>query len=227
MAIRPKLLIATWLHWPSAARITADLAAAGAQVDVLSSDFHPVHHVVGAGRQFRYDIFSPIRSLTRAIERSQPDHIIAADDIAIRHLQALRQCGAPDVAALIERSFGPAESYEIIASRARFAAAARAAGADVPEFAELASAADFAEWLARFGTPAFLKEDGTFGGSGVRLVRHSGEAAGVFAGLARTPSLIDAVDQAARLRLFTKADAWLHRREPVVSAHKAVTGDPA
>jgi hypothetical protein len=227
MVVRPKLLIATWLHWPGAARITAELAAAGAHVDVLSSDFHPVRHVTGLGRQFRYDMFSPMRSLARAIDRSAPDHIIAADDIAIRHLQTLRICGGADTAALIERSFGPAASYDVIASRARFADAARAAGADVPESAELASAPDLARWLATFSPPAFLKSDGTFGGSGVRLVRQAGEAATVFDSLARTPSLMDAFDQAARLRLFTKAGEWLHRRHPVISVHKAVAGDPA
>src|SRR5579863_8515201 len=216
MAIRPKLLIVTWLHWPGAARITAELAAAGADVDVLSSDFHPVHHVTGLGRQFRYDMFSPAASLARAIERSAPDLIIAADDVGIRHLQALRVSGDAEIAALIERSFGPAGSYDIIASRARFAEVARAAGADVPDSAPVASAAGPAEWMTKFGSPAFLKADGTFGGSGVRLVRHAGDAAAVFAAMDRAPSLMDAFDQAARLRLFSKAGAWLHRRQPVL-----------
>jgi hypothetical protein len=226
MAKSPNLLVLTWLHWPSAARISAALSAAGARVDVLCSDFHPIRSVAGLGRLHRYDMLAPARSLARAIERSDPQHIIVTDDIALAHVQALRSCGG-QLSSLIESSLGPAQSYDIVASRDRFAAAARRAGLAIPACAPVSGEGELRAWLDAHGAPAFLKIDGTFGGEGVRLVRQAGEAAAVFRDLGRVPSFADACDQAARLRVFSKASAWLRRTAPALSVHEAIAGQPA
>jgi carbamoylphosphate synthase large subunit len=205
------VLIATWLHWVSAARITAELVAAGVSVDVVCSDFHPVLSVKGISKRHRYVSRAPLESLTRAIERSAPDLVIASDDFAIGHLQKLRSAGRPELAELIERSLGPSASYEIIASRARFIAAAQSAGVDAPDCIEVASVDDLKARLLDFGTPAFLKMDGTCGGDGVKFLRDTDDATAAF----------DALTGAAGIR--QTADAGT----PVLSVQKAVAGQPA
>lgn len=182
-------------------------------VDVVCSDFHPVVSVKGISKRHRYDSLSPLRSLTRAIERSAPELVIAADDIVTGHLQMLRNAERPEIAKLIERSLGPSASYEIIASRARFIAAAQSAGADAPDCAEVASADELKDRLLHFGTPAFLKMDGTWGGDGVRLLRDADDAAGAFA----------ALTAAARVQASTAPGG----AAPIVSVQKAVSGQPA
>jgi predicted ATP-grasp superfamily ATP-dependent carboligase len=206
------VLIVTWLHWASAARIAAELVAAGVNVDVVCSAFHPILSITGVSRRYRYAPMSPLQSLARAIERSAPDLIVACDDVVIGHLQSLRGAGRQELAELIEHSLGPAESYEIIASRARFIALAQTAGLDAPDCAEVATAVGLKERLREFGTPAFLKADGTHGGQGVRRVREADDADAVFASMQPTPDFFG---------------DGLPRRAPVLSVHKAITGQPA
>src|SRR5277367_1408332 len=112
MAIRPKLLIATWLHWASSARLAAELTAAGADVAVICPASHPIRSVTGLVEQHRYGILTPRRSLMRAIDRSLPDLVIDGDDIALRHLRSWSSDARPEIAALLERSFGPPESLD-------------------------------------------------------------------------------------------------------------------
>jgi ATP-grasp domain len=227
MAIRPKLLIATWLPWPTSARLAAELAAAGADVAVVCPATNPIRQVNGLGECHPYELLAPGRSLIRAIDRSAPELVIAGDDIALGHLKSLWPDARPDIAALLERSFGPAQSLDVVASRARFSAAARSAGLDVPEGDEVASAADLEAWIGRFGAPAYLKADGTFGGEGVRLIREAAEAPAIFAALDRPPALLDAAMQAARTGVFSRASAWLARTKPALSVQAAIAGDPA
>jgi hypothetical protein len=195
-------------------------------VDVVCSNFHPILSVKGISKRYRYAPASPLQSLTRAIERSAPDLIVAGDDFAIGHLQALRGAGRREIAELIEHSLGPAESYEIIASRARFIAAAQAAGLDAPNCVEVATAAELRERLRDIGAPAFLKLDGTCGGEGVRLLREADDPAAAIASLHRTPGVFAAaVDHTKRRFGRTKPD---HRQTaPMLSLQKAVTGQPA
>ena len=194
-------------------------------MDVACTDFHPILCVKGISRRHRYAARSPLRSLTRAIERSAPELIVAADDIAIGHLQALRATGRPELAKLIEQSLGPSASYDSIASRARFIAAAQSAGVDAPDCAEIATADGLRGWLREFGAPAFLKLDGTCGGEGVTFVREADEAVVVFASLNRSASR--ARERAAGAFKASGRAALPRDKPPVISIQKAVAGQPA
>lgn len=190
------------------------MIAAGADVDVVCSDLHPIHSIRGLTKSYRYGRVWPLASLARAIDRSDPQLIIASDDIAVGHLQALVRTGRPELAALIERSLGPAESYEIIASRTRFSRTARLAGVDTPDCAEVASVAELTAWLGEFGAPAFLKLDETCGGEGVRLIREGDDLSGAITTLRQAAALPSAPDR-------------VRKNGPKVSVHKAVAGQPA
>ena len=227
MNTRPKVLIATWLPWPSGARLAAELIGAGAEVDVACPDFHPVLSVAGLGRHHRYALFAPGRSLARAIEKAGAPLVIPADDVAMGDLQALRRSASVAIGDVIEQSVGSPETFHVVASRTRFGEAARSAKLNVPEGAAIGSVAELQDWLARFGAPAFLKLDGTFGGGGVREMRTAAEGPEVFAALTRRPSLAAAALEAARLGVFTKASAWAGRASPVVSVQQAIAGEPA
>jgi carbamoylphosphate synthase large subunit len=220
------VLIVTWQHWPSAARITAELIAAGANVDVLSSDLNPILSVKGISKRYRYRRAAPSRSLTRAIDHSEPQLIVAADDVAIGHLLSLRRTGPPDLAALIGHSLGPSESYETIASRARFVASAQSAGLDAPDCAEITTTSELEEWLHKFGLPAFLKLDGTCGGEGVRLVRTADEARAAFTSVSRHPDVSGVFERETGVFKVRKSDARLLKTHGV-SVQKAVMGRSA
>ena len=86
----PRVLIATWYRWPSAARMAAALIAGGVHVDVVCPHFHPIQTLKGLSRRFRFAISSPSRSLARAIERSKPAIILPCDDFALGELNRLR-----------------------------------------------------------------------------------------------------------------------------------------
>jgi hypothetical protein len=206
------VLIVTWLHWASAARIAAELFGAELDVDVVCTDWHPILSIKGISKRHRYGGADAQSSLAQAIHRSAPQLIVAGDDIAISHLQSLRKTGSAELTALIDDSLGPAGSYEIILSRARFMAAAKSAGVDTPAGAEVRTAAELNDWLAEFGTPAFVKSDGSAGGEGVRLLRDAKDQAAAVESLRRAP-IYDAVDR--------------HGAAPAVSVQKAIVGQPA
>lgn len=182
-------------------------------MDVACSDFHPVRSVTGVSKRHRYGGADALASLARAIDRSAPQLIVAADDIAVDHLQSLRKAGSQALAARIEDSLGPAESYEVIASRVRLIAVAQALGLDAPDCTPIASAGDLEGWLRQTGTPAFLKLDASCGGEGVRLVRGPDDAAAAFAAFGRTVGK----GPLSRLR----------KQGPVFSAQRSVIGRPA
>ena len=173
---------------------------------------------------YRYESGSPLRSLSRAVERSGPDFVVAADDIAVGHLQALRGAGRSDFAELIERSLGPSASYDTIASRAQFIAAAQAAGADAPDCAEIATADDLERLVVDFGAPAFLKLDGTCGGEGVILAAKPTTRSPPSPRCTASPP---APTSWRRGRPTSGRPASSRHQPPLISIQKAVTGQEA
>lgn len=140
---------------------------------------------------------TPVASLAHAIEQAAPDLIVPADDQTTAYLHTLcRRLPGTATAAVIERSLGPMESFAVTSSRAALLALAQDRSVAVPATSVVASADELRCWFSDHGFPAFLKADGTSGGTGVKCVQSFAEAEAAFAALHSPPSLLRAAKRA-------------------------------
>lgn len=224
-----KVLISTTVRWTSTARHAAGFALSGAAVDVIAPDGAPV-------TQSRYiqqpHIYRPIfarRSLREAIQRSEPDLIVACDDRAVENLLSLygNEPAASSIRTVIARSLGAPESYSQILSRNGSLAAARALGVSTPETFPVSSEQELEDCLRITGLPAVLKVDGSWGGDGVQVVRTAAEARASFWNLSTPASRFRCVVRAARRRDAHWLKGALLPERRAVSIQKFVEGVPA
>ncbi len=219
----PRVLVVTTTWWASDAMLAHHLREAGLHVSVLCPRGHPV----GAGRLemlAHQRPFRPVASLSRAVRRAAPDFLVPADERARLCLHALHARGSAAERALIERSLGPPEFWELLTSRTGTIEAIRAAGLLTPDAIEFTSREVLAAWMGEAPGEIVVKADGTSGGAGVRVVE--------------TPSRIDAACEAllARPSLPSALKRWLvngdpyplvdrlSRQTPALSAQRLVAG---
>ncbi|WP_367159722.1 ATP-grasp domain-containing protein [Kozakia baliensis] len=178
---RPKILIVNTTWWPLAARLADSFLNNGAAVSALVPCDHPIQAIKGV-RLYRYAGLKPLTSLRVAIESERPDIIVPADDRATQHLHQLHskatQWGKRGAAlcALIRRSLGDAHYFPLCGSRTPFLEYMSAAGVRVPDGAALNSETDLKAWFLKRPGKAVIKAEGSWGGSGVRIVDNFAEA---------------------------------------------------
>ena len=211
----PRILVASWLKWISAARVASALTSAGARVDAVFPPLHPLQSVTGLNGRHDFSEAQPSTSLRCAIEASQPDLIVAGDDVAVDDLMRLRLHAGGPIADLIDRSLGSAGAFETLRSRTRLIRLAQEEDVLAPATQEIATADALVDWLAAHGAPAFVKLDGAFGGNGVRLIADATDARALFADVTATTPPDDAPREAGR------------PTTPVVSVQRAIDGRPA
>jgi hypothetical protein len=231
--MKPRVLVATTCRWFSAARLAISLAKAGFHVDAVCPSRHPLAVTSVVRQPHRYHGVAPLRSFASAIIATSPDIIIPCDEPALRHLHELykraqsRGRERPPICALIERSLGAPENFQIVCERASFMKVAEEEGIRGPKTQAISSTAELMAWTARMGFPVVLKSDGTSGGDGVRIARTPQEAENAFHSLQAPPSLA----QAAK-RTFVDKDArfvWpsILRNQATISAQAFVEGREA
>ena len=185
-----------------------------------------------ARKIFPYSGLRPLESLIAAIEATHPQILVPCDDRAVRHLHELharaRALGPSgnDMAALIENSIGPSESYPIVRSRYDLLKIAREEGVRVPETERIDAVADFKSWQVQQTFPWVIKADGTFGGHGVKITHTLEQAEQSFSELSRFYCARRAVK-----RLCVNRDAfwvrpWWNGIKPVISVQSYIHGRP-
>jgi hypothetical protein len=198
--LKPIVLMVTTSRWFPTARLAVAFANAGCVVEAVCPAGHPIGKTNAVGRTFPYRGLAPLSSIAAAIAATEPDLLVSGDDLATWHLHSLyrkNQRAGTDgaaVCALIERSLGAAEYFEIADDRAAFMAAAQEAGVRVPKTVLLAEPEQLS--AAQTGFPAVLKANGTSGGVGVRVVHNAAEAQRVLRALQAPPLLARAVKRA-------------------------------
>jgi hypothetical protein len=218
----PKVLGATALVWPNAVRLCRAFRDAGFEVGAIAVPQHPVHRSKAPNRTFDYRPKAPLESLREAIANRTPDIIIPCDDRVLGHLCALRALGDDDTSTLIETSLGRGGASGVIAKRGTLGEISRLPKVDVPRTDSIASVSDLRNWVRKFGLPAVLKLDGSWGGNDVVVVRHESEIRRVFWEMRLRQSVLRGFK-----RYVTKRDVEaLARPRSAISVQSFVPGRP-
>jgi len=180
------LIIAT-TPWPLSARLSVRLIRHGVTVDALCPRGHALRKISGMGTIHSYSGPDPMASLERAIAASDPEVVVPCDDRTVWQLHVLHE-RRPDLRPLIERSMGSPESFPVLRSRAGLMHRAEQLGIRVPRTRLLGSREDALAWFRGRTGPAVVKLDGSWGGTGVRVVASAEEAVATWEQLTRPRS---------------------------------------
>jgi hypothetical protein len=220
----PRILLVTTVDWPSSARLAGAFAGVGAHVEAA----FPAGHVIRDSRflsgRHGYTAVAPLTSVTRAIAAAAPDLLVPCDDRAVDQL--VRLAGGP-WHALIARSLGVPQNYDVLMARAPFIDAARAAGIPAPDTITVPHESALDAALDRVGFPAVLKADGSWGGGGVAMARNREQAHAAFRRFATAPSRLRSVVRAVKRRDIHFLREMVRPREMTVSVQRFVAGQPA
>jgi hypothetical protein len=219
----PYVLVAAAILWPNAVRLCRALHEVGFEVCAIAPHQHPVHRSRAPDRTFVYRPKAPLNSLYEAIAERRPDIIIPCDDRIVGHLCSLRALGDDDTATLIETSLGSGGASGVLAKRATLGEISRLPDVDVPRTDNVATASDLRDWVRKFGLPAILKLDGSWGGRDVVVVRHESEMRRAFWEMRLRQSVLRGFQQ-----YVTRRDVEaLNRRRSTISVQSFVPGKPA
>lgn len=218
-------------RWPAAARLAIGLSKVGAHVSVLCPSRHPALKTRAVARAFHFGSLRPLDSLQNAIEAAAPAIIVPCDDRSVLFLHELHARasaqGRSEIAALISRSLGPADSFPIVASRFRLLKIAREEGVRVAETHAIDGPSDLEHWSQIQRLPWVMKVDGTTGGRGVEFVQTQDEAQRV---LLKARNLYRTTRIAKRLIVNRDSfllRAWWRSQRPAVVAQGYIQGHPA
>jgi hypothetical protein len=170
----PYVLVAAAILWPNAVRLCRAFREVGFEVGAIAVPQHPVHRSKAPDRTFEYRPKAPLDSLREAIAERMPDIIVPCDDRIVGHLCSLRALGDDDTSTLIETSLGLGGANGVLAKRATLEEMGRLPDVDVPRTDSIVSVSDLQDWGRKFGLPAVLKLDGSWGGN-IVVVRRGSE----------------------------------------------------
>ena len=174
-------------------------------------------------RTFEYRPKAAVDSLREAIAERRPDVVVPCDDRIVGHLCALRALGDEDIATLIETSLGSGGVSGVLAKRATLGEIARLPDVDVPRTDNVAGVSDLQDWVSKFGLPAILKLDGSWGGNDIVLIRREAEIRRAFWQMRLRQSILRSVKH-----YVTKQDVEaLSRLRSAISVQSFVPGKQA
>lgn len=220
--MKQKILLATTVNWPSAARLAGAFSMLGARVEAV----FPHHHVLRVcryvDRAHRYRPLHAVESISAAIEASAPDLVIPCDDRALALLLSL-----PGFKPLLERSLGPLPGYAVLTARAASIAALREEGIIAPQTLAVEDLDWLEEALTQVGLPCVMKADGSWGGDGVKFVCTREEAIRAFHRLQGPPSRLRSLVRAVLRRDGHFIAAARAPKPANVNVQALVAGKPA
>ncbi len=221
----PRVLLVATLRWPLAARLAIAFRKLGCTVQAWCPEGHPLHKTRAVEHTYPGSVLRPQRSLMAAISAAAPDFVIPCDDDAALHLQRLHQHGSSSGRAapgdadavlkrLLERSLGSPAGCALATNRDALMRLAAQQGVRIPPSGRLAIPDDLDEWATRYGFPAVLKLDHSWGGQGVAIVADIDQAH-------------CALQNAMRPLLRPALMQWLLRRDPSQLLRRFRSGPPA
>jgi len=224
------VLLASTAWWAFPVQIALGFAECGVRVQAVCPTGHALRKARAVARFFEYRGLSPLASLARAIRVGRPSLIVPCDDRAVAHMHALHaKCRDrdPAMAKLIERSLGDPSCFEAVQRRSVVISIAQRIGVAAPEMVGIGGVRDLRMTLKRFGLPAVMKLDGTWGGLGVAVVKTPAEAEATRVAMRRRHSLLVAVKRLLVDRDTSTMFEWLRRPKPVLNLQRFAPGRPA
>lgn len=231
----PRVLLATTIEWPNAARLAIAFRDAGFDVDVVAPASHPVHAMRAPRRTFQHRVYRSSGSLRRAIEKSRPDLIVPCDDRVVRRLHQIHfetprsehPRDSVSIRALIERSLGAPASFPILRRRASLGALATLENVRVPPTNSIRTISDLRLWVAEHGLPAMLKLDGTTGGEAVVPLYNSAKADRAFLAMQLRRMGLSRLRRLRQNKDVHLPFDYLNDGAPDISVQAQVAGQPA
>lgn len=226
---QPHVLLLATQPWPVGARLGLAMRKTGFRISIWSPRKNLLLLTGAVHRHYCYRILDTIGSLESAVLDAAPDLIVPCDEPATSYLQQLaeRAIKTPRLNCVLQaitRSLGSAANLRRLTDRAYVLNSAAEGGAAVPTSAAVSTDADLRAWLTANGFPAYLKADGTFGGTGVRLVQTYEEAEAAFRALHEPPQALRAFRRMMLDDDPTLVGLFVHRHHPAISIQRAVSG---
>jgi predicted ATP-grasp superfamily ATP-dependent carboligase len=223
--MQPNVVIAASSWWPLAAKIAVSLLDHGCRVEALCAPGHPLRYVSGISKYHDYSRLRSLQSLEEAIRGASPDLIIPCDDGVVLQLHQLYE-EQPDLQSVISRSLGDPSHFGVVGSREGLQNVAQELGVRVPRSARIRTQAELRTWFNRPLNRAVLKQDGTWGGRGVRVVNSQQEAA---AELEEMLKPLGFATVCKRMTVDRDPIALWSRKDkmPVVTLQEFIPGGPA
>lgn len=222
----PTVVVIATVHWASTTRLCCAFAESGLRVLALVPPHHALRRMdsietIVLGRRHG----RAIRDISDVLANRPVDLVVPADERAIELVRATHARAGRNshIARLIERSLGSAPAFTLGGRKSRFVTLAREEGVAVPATSVVPDLAVLRALMAGRRFPLVLKQDGTFGGMGVRIVHDEAEAERAFRELSANQGLRGAVKEALR-RLDP---GCLTRRERPVTLQQFIAGRPA
>lgn len=231
--MQPTVLIATTARWFPTARLAVALANAGFIVDAVCPGRHPITKTGSLRHVYKYNGLTAVTSFAEAIAAAKPDLIVPADDLSTQTLHALyareqrHGRGGGSVCALIVRSLGAPENFDVPYARTKFIELAQEAGVRVPKTAVINNPNDLKSWAAQTSLPVVLKADASSGGDGVRVVQTLEESERALRILQAPPLVARAAKRALVDQDVNLVWPSLLRRRSIVNAQSFVAGREA
>jgi hypothetical protein len=228
-----KVLLVTTVDWTSTARYAGGFAAASWSVDVLCPRRAPARKSRYVGECHLYRPLMAVASLRKALAKADPDLIVPCDDRAVGMLLKLyrKELAAKGETAhlvtLLRRSLGSPENFEEMLPRAASMQASAKLGIATPDTVAVANLTELEETLSKFGLPAVLKVDGSWGGEGVAIARTKDEAIAAFHRLSRPVSRLRNVARALKRKDAHFLLDAVFAPKPVVNVQTFVAGRSA
>ncbi len=229
-----KVLLTDTNRWALAARLAVGLAESGCQVSAICpAPSHALTKTRAVKRTYRYSSLRPLESLKTAIESFDPDIIVPSCDRSVEHLHELylsakaNGSAGAKMAALIEHSLGSPKSHAIVSSRYALLQLAREEGIHVPRTCLLGGPEELEAWKAREPLPWVSKADGTWGGSGVRVIESADQAEQSLKELAQISRFTRAIKRMLVNRDAFLLRSWWNRSKRTIILQSYIQGRPA
>jgi glutathione synthase/RimK-type ligase-like ATP-grasp enzyme len=231
---RPSVVVVATVHWASITRLCLSLAEGGFEVVALAPNGHALHRLNGiVARSIGRTRAHGLSEIIRTVESHPPDLLVPADERAIDFMRILyrRAIGgkgrnAGQMAALIEASLGSPSAFVFAAQKSRLVSLAQREGLLVPTTNVVDDILELRRLVARAQFPLVLKQDGSSGGQGVRIVSNAADAEQSFVELRTSAGPRAAVKTALKKLDLSYLDG-LYRKRPAISLQEYIVGRPA
>jgi glutathione synthase/RimK-type ligase-like ATP-grasp enzyme len=231
---QPSVVVVATVHWASTARLCLALAESGFEVVALAPDDHALHGLSGiVVRSIGRTRAHGLSEIIRTVESRLPDLLVPGDERAIDFMRILyrRAIGgkgrnAGQMAALIEASLGSPSAFVFAAQKSRLVSLAQREGLLVPATNVVDDIHELRRLVAKAQFPLVLKQDGSSGGQGVRIVSNAADAEQSFVELRTSAGPRAAVKMALKKLDLSYLDG-LYRKRPAISLQEYIVGRPA